>query len=74
MTTPPPIPPSSRPLQYAHFEGAKNGIHTAGLDRDRLEIARKNAVAWINQNPGIEIVSIESSFGNMLAIVTVWFR
>jgi hypothetical protein len=74
MSTPPPIPQSARPLQYAHFEGAKNGIHTAGLDRDRLEIARKQAVAWINQNPGIEIVSIDSCFGNMLAIVTVWFR
>ena len=50
------------------------GIHTAGFDRNRLEIARKQAVEWINRNPGIEIVSIDSSFGNLIAIVTVWFR
>ena len=36
MNTPPPIPPPApekRPLQYAHFEATKNGLHTAGLDR-----------------------------------------
>ena len=74
MSTPPPIPASYRPVRYAHFEATKNGLHTAGLDRDRIEIARTNALTWINQNPGIEIISIDSSFGHMLAIVTVWFR
>lgn len=77
MNTPPPLPPSPpqvRPLQYAHFEATKNGLHTAGLDRDRMENARQQALAWINQHPQIEVVSIDSSFGNLLAIVTVWYR
>jgi hypothetical protein len=72
--TPPPLPEKTNPLQYAHFEASKSGIHTAGFDRERLESARRQALAWINQNPGIEIVSIDSAFGHMLAIVTVWFR
>ena len=72
--TPPPLPEKTNPLQYAHFEASKAGIHTAGFDRERLESARRQALAWINQNPGIEIVSIDSTFGHMLAIVTVWFR
>lgn len=70
--SPPPVPKA--PIQYAHFEGTKNGLHTAGLDRDRIEIARSQAQAWINENPHIKVESIDSAFGNMLAIVTVWFR
>lgn len=71
MESPPPLP---KPVRYAHFEGEKMGIHTAGFDRDRIEMARTKAVNWINMNPGIEVISIDSSFGNMLAIVTVWYR
>ncbi len=71
MEVPPPLP---RPIRYAHFEGEKMGFHTAAFDRERIEIARMQARDWINANPGIEVVSIDSSFGNMLAIVTVWYR
>ncbi|MGD7653447.1 MAG: hypothetical protein ACQCXQ_09560 [Verrucomicrobiales bacterium] len=69
--TPPPLP---RQLKYAHFEAQKVGLHTAQFDRDRLEDARKQALAWIGDNPDAEVVSIDSCFGHMLAIVTVWYR
>lgn len=70
--SPPPLPKA--PIQFAHFEGQKNGLHTAGFDRERMELARSQAQSWINENPQIKLVSIDSSFGNMLAIVTVWYR
>lgn len=63
-----------KPIKYAHFEATKNGLHTAGLDRERIESARRQAQEWINQNPQLDIVSIDSSFGHMLAIVTVWYK
>lgn len=71
---PPPLPAAPKPIQYAHFEGEKSGFHTAAFDRERIEEARRKAKEWINANPGIQIVSIDSTFGNMIAIVTVWFR
>ena len=70
-SSPPPLP---RPVKYAHFEATKNGLHTAEFDRDRIEHARQQALEWINNNPQLEIISIDSSFGKMLAIVTVWYK
>lgn len=63
--TPPPLP---RPMQYVCFEGNKMG------DRERMEDARKQALDWIHNNPNHQIESVDSSFGHMLAIVTVWYR
>ena len=71
QSSPPPLP---TPVKYAHFEATKNGIHTANLDREKIESARKKAIKWINKNPHLEIISIDSSFGNLLAIITVWYR
>lgn len=50
------------------------GLQTAAFDRERLEKARAKAAEWINANPQVEILSIDSTFGNLLAIVTVWYR
>lgn len=50
------------------------GFHNAEHDRLRLDQSQKQAQQWINQNPQHEIVSIDSSFGNYMAIVTVWYR
>lgn len=56
------------------FEGTGNGIHTAAFDRKRLDIAQLAARQWLNTNPKIEIISIESCFGDMAVYVTIWFR
>jgi len=76
MITPPPLPPQNAPrnIHYQSFEGSKMGLHTANFDRDRLNDARNQAMNWINGHPEFEIVCIDSSFGNLLAIVTVWYR
>jgi hypothetical protein len=72
--TPPPLPIFQPPIQFVKFQGEHIGFHNAEHDRIRLEIAQKQAEAWMNQNPQFEIVTINSSFGDHIAIVTVWYR
>ena len=50
------------------------GLVNVHYDRDRLDDARDQAKAWIDRNPNLEIVSINTSLGRMLAVVTVWYR
>jgi len=63
-----------KPIQYISFEGKGSGFKTAGLDRRRMD--RSNALAkdWINTNPQVEVISITQTLGEMLAVVTVWYR
>ena len=70
--TPPPLPPPA--IEYMRFEGSASGIHTVGFDRKRIELAQAAAKDWLAAYPNIEVISIESCFGNMAAFVTVWFR
>jgi len=70
--TPPPLPPP--PIESIRFEASGTGLHTAGFDRKRLDSAQAAAKEWLAAHPDIEVVSIDSCFGNMLALVTVWFR
>ncbi len=72
MTTPPPLPPPS--IEFIRFEGTGAGFHTAAFDRQRLELAQQSAQRWLAANPHIEILSIESCFGNLAAFVTIWYR
>ena len=77
MSLPPPLPKPAalkEPLQYAHFESVRSGLFTPQLDRDRIEHARKQALEWIHAHPELEIVSVDSTFGRMMAIITVWYR
>ncbi|MBU6326101.1 MAG: hypothetical protein KGQ89_00600 [Verrucomicrobia bacterium] len=70
--TPPPLPPE--PMRCVRFEGEKMGLHTAAFDRARLEIAQQKALQWIAAHPSAKIVSIDSCFGNLVAIVTIWYQ
>ncbi len=56
------------------FEGSGSGIHTGAFDRKLLDSAQAAAKEWLSGQSQIEIISIESSFGKMLAFVTVWYR
>ena len=69
---PPPLPDPH--IECIRFEGVASGLHTAGFDRKRLDIAQKSAEEWLRSKKAIEVVSIESCFGNVAAFVTVWFR
>lgn len=72
MITPPPLPAPS--IEFIRFEGTRAGLHTASFDRQRLELAQVSAQRWLAANPHIEILSIESCFGNLAAFVTIWYR
>jgi hypothetical protein len=72
MKTPPPLPPPG--IEFVRFEGTGVGLHTAGFDRTRLDKAQQSARKWLQENPSIEVITIESCFGNMAAFVTIWFR
>lgn len=72
MSIPPPLLPP--PAECVRFEGCAVGLHTAGFDRKRLDAAQFTAREWISSQTSIEVISIVSSFGNLLAFVTVWFR
>jgi hypothetical protein len=70
--TPPPLPPEQ--IRCVRFEGEKMGLHTANFDRTRLEMAQQKALQWMSANPSAEIISVDSCFGNLIVIVTVWYR
>ena len=70
--TPPPLPPT--PIECMRFEGSANGFQTAGFDRKRLDLAQFAAKEWLSSQQNIDVINIESCFGNMAAFVTVWFR
>ena len=68
----PPLPPP--PIEYIRFEGSASGMHTVGFDRKRLELAQAATREWLSSQHNIDVITIESCFGNMAAFVTVWFR
>ena len=70
--TPPPLPPA--PIECIRFDASGTGIHTGGFDRKRLDSAQAAAKEWLATQSQIEIISIDSCFGNVLAFVTVWYR
>lgn len=69
---PPPLPPPQ--IEFMRFEGTGAGLHTAGYDRKRVEMAQVAAKHWLASQPNIDVITIETCFGNMAAFVTVWFR
>lgn len=70
--TPPPLPPEQ--IRCVRFEGEKMGLHTANFDRTRLEMAQQKALQWMSAHPSAEIISVDSCFGNLIVIVTIWYR
>ena len=76
MQTPPPIPPShSRPIQRAVFkEVRKFRLGDIRFDYGLIEASHQLAEIWINQNPGIEIVQIQTFHSSLHGITVVWYR
>ena len=69
---PPPLPPPA--IEFMRFEGSAAGLHTVAFDRKRIEQAQVAARQWLTSQQNLEVISIETCFGNMAAFVTVWFR
>lgn len=61
-------------MECIRFEGSGVGLHAAGFDRKRLDAAQAAAREWLASQPSVDVISIESSFGNLLAFVTAWYR
>ena len=62
------------PICFERFESTRSGFFTAGRESRMIAYAQTEAWTWMNENPHIEVISINTTATNMLASVTVWYR
>lgn len=75
MSTPPPLPPVTRPIKRAVFqESITFRLGEVTLDYKLIEKSHEKAEAWINANPGAEIVQIQTFHSSVLGVTVVWYR
>lgn len=76
MTTPPPLPKSAgNPIKRAVFkESLTMRFGDVEFDYTLIEKSHLKAEAWINENPGIEIVQIQTFHSSLHGITVVWHR
>jgi len=73
MDTPPPLPPP--PIKRAVFnESLKLRLGDISFDYNLIEKSHEKAEAWINANPQIEIVQIQTFHSSLSGITVVWYR
>tara|TARA_B110000305_G_C19446501_1_gene645171 strand:- start:2617 stop:2841 length:225 start_codon:yes stop_codon:yes gene_type:complete len=74
MPIPPPVP-EQRPIQRAVFKESKTiRLGRVTFDFGLIEASHEKAEAWINENPGIEIVQIQTFGSGTSGNTVVWFR
>ena len=72
---PPPPIPDQKPIQRAVFkEERKVRMGNVTFDYNLIEKSHAKAETWINENPGIEIVQIQTFNSSMSGITVVWYR
>ena len=65
----------SRPIQRAVFsESKKIRMGSVTFDYRLIEKSHQKAEVWINQNPAIEIVQIQTFHSSLSGITVVWYR
>lgn len=80
MNTPPPLPtseahPITRPIKRAVFkETLSLRLGDVSFDYALIEKSHLKAEVWINENPGIEIVQIQTFHSSLHGITVVWHR
>ena len=80
MNTPPPLPqealkPQVNLVRRAVFEeSVKLRFGNVNFDYGLIEKSHAKAEAWINQNPQIEIVQIQTFHSSTYGITVVWYR
>lgn len=77
MSTPPPLPPfaTTRPIQRAVFkESLGMRLGDVSFDYNLIEKSHQKAEAWINGNPSIEVVQIQTFHSSLHGITVVWYR
>jgi hypothetical protein len=74
MDTPPP-PPIQRPIRRAEFKKQlRFRLGKARFDYALIQDAHTQAETWINANPSIEIIQIDTFHSFITAITVVWYR
>lgn len=66
--------PAKPEMNCATFAGKPYGIRLGGRDEASMADAREKALVWINENHGIEILTVETTLSEQHAIVSVWYR
>ena len=77
METPPPLPQTSRvrPIRRMVFKKSlKLRFGDVSFDYGLIEASHEMAETWINENPGIEIVQIQTFHSSIHGITVVWYR
>lgn len=76
MNTPPPLPKfADRPIKRAVFkESLTMRLGDVSFDYTLIEKSHLKAEAWINENPGIEVVQIQTFHSSLHGITVVWHR
>jgi hypothetical protein len=77
MSTPPPLPPQAtiRPIKRSVFkESLTMRLGDVSFDYNLIEKSHQKAETWINENPGIEIVQIQTFNSSLHGITVVWYR
>ena len=74
MSPDPPPLPEFLPVRCARFESHKSGVFSIARDRSMIEEAQNKALQWLEKNPELDIVSIDTACGRLLTVVTVWYR
>lgn len=74
MSNPPPVP-QNRSIQRAVFENSRRfGSGAVTIDYNIIEGAQKKAEDWLNANPQLEIITIETFHSSISARTIVWYR
>lgn len=67
-------PTVRRELKFHVFEAGPTGMFALGRqEKQTMKDACREAAAWINSQPGIEVLQIATSHSRFSAIVTVWY-
>ncbi len=73
--TPPPLPPVTRQIKRAVFkETIVVRFGEVTLDYSMIEKSHEKAEAWINGQPGVDVVQIETVHSGTQAVTVVWYR
>ena len=78
MNQPPPIPKSTnrtRPVRRAVFKEVRRiRMGNVSFDYSLVEKSHQKAEAWMNENPDVEIIQIQTFHSSLHGITVVWYR
>lgn len=72
-SSPPPLPEQTKPIKRAEFKESIR-FSAATFDYRLIEKSHIRAETWINANPSIDIVQIQTFHSSTYGITVVWYR